>query len=289
MAVGENIKNNRVKNRLTQKDLAEKLNVSYQTVSKWENETNEPDVNTLKQMAVIFNCTIDELVSDHEIEASTPHAKDDEATILPEPAVVAEPNKILMYKCKDCGKELYSGDHIHHIKQANSTGIEETIEICDDCYKNRDAAKRVQGSVKAKAAKRKRVREHSAAVGWSIAAAAAFFIISLVVCIVFRANISVAVIVILPLVSAYIGLATIYCLLSSDWIGELFIDVASWSIKFPGVIFSFSWDGLKFLIFMKILFWILGILLGACAIALAFVLSAICSVFAYPFVLASNK
>jgi repressor LexA len=47
---------------ISQNDLAEKLNISQQTVSSYENGTREPDISTLKQLALIFNVSIDYLV-----------------------------------------------------------------------------------------------------------------------------------------------------------------------------------------------------------------------------------
>ena len=56
----------RVQSGMSQDDLAEKLHVARQTISKWEQGVNEPDIYTLKQYAAIFNVSIDEIVSDVE-------------------------------------------------------------------------------------------------------------------------------------------------------------------------------------------------------------------------------
>lgn len=52
--IGKLIKDIRKKNNLTQKELAEKLGVTYQAVSKWENGRNIPDISLLKQMSEEF-------------------------------------------------------------------------------------------------------------------------------------------------------------------------------------------------------------------------------------------
>lgn len=52
------IKEIRKKNNLTQKQLAEKLNVTYQAVSKWENGKNFPDIAILKKISEEFNIDI---------------------------------------------------------------------------------------------------------------------------------------------------------------------------------------------------------------------------------------
>ena len=46
--VGSLIKQIRLDNHLTQKDLADKYGVTYQAVSKWENGTNLPDISLIK-------------------------------------------------------------------------------------------------------------------------------------------------------------------------------------------------------------------------------------------------
>ena len=61
-AVGENIKNTRKKFGITQEELAEKINVTRQAVSNWENGKTEPDIETLTKIAQIFDISIDELV-----------------------------------------------------------------------------------------------------------------------------------------------------------------------------------------------------------------------------------
>lgn len=50
----------RKKNNLTQAQLGEKLNISYQAVSKWENDLSEPDLVTIEKLADIFNITVSE-------------------------------------------------------------------------------------------------------------------------------------------------------------------------------------------------------------------------------------
>ncbi len=59
---GNFIKEIRKKNNLTQKQLAEKYNVTYQAVSKWENGKNMPDMLLIKQMSTDFGISIEELL-----------------------------------------------------------------------------------------------------------------------------------------------------------------------------------------------------------------------------------
>ena len=58
------------KNRgLTQESLAERLNISPQAVSKWENDLTSPDLDTLAQLAEIFEISTDELLGRIKKEA----------------------------------------------------------------------------------------------------------------------------------------------------------------------------------------------------------------------------
>lgn len=62
MQLGENIYEHRVAMNKSQTALAEELEVSRQSVSKWENNTAIPDLDKLIKMSQIFNITLDELV-----------------------------------------------------------------------------------------------------------------------------------------------------------------------------------------------------------------------------------
>lgn len=61
--IGDNIKNLRVKTGLSQAELAEKLYITSQAISKWENNTSQPDINLLPDLASIFGVNIDDLFS----------------------------------------------------------------------------------------------------------------------------------------------------------------------------------------------------------------------------------
>ncbi len=60
--IGQFIKKIRQDNKLTQKELADKLGVTFQAVSKWENGKNVPDISILKEMSKMFNVDIDEIL-----------------------------------------------------------------------------------------------------------------------------------------------------------------------------------------------------------------------------------
>ena len=67
MEFGEKIQKLRNQNKWTQEQLAEKLYVSRTAVSKWESGKGYPSIDLLKDIAKLFNKTIDELLSSEQI------------------------------------------------------------------------------------------------------------------------------------------------------------------------------------------------------------------------------
>ena len=61
MELGKKIRQLRFKAGLTQEQLAEKLGVAAQSVSKWENAVAMPDITALPLLAEVFGVSIDDL------------------------------------------------------------------------------------------------------------------------------------------------------------------------------------------------------------------------------------
>lgn len=62
MSTKDVLKNVRVKNNLTQDEMAEKLSVTRQAVSRWENGDSTPNIETLKQISIAFDVSINTLL-----------------------------------------------------------------------------------------------------------------------------------------------------------------------------------------------------------------------------------
>jgi transcriptional regulator with XRE-family HTH domain len=67
MSIEENIYNLRKKNNLSQGDLALKMDVSRQSISKWETGLSVPDLKNIIKLSDIFDVTVDEIVKDKNI------------------------------------------------------------------------------------------------------------------------------------------------------------------------------------------------------------------------------
>ena len=63
MNLSDNLKKIRKENNLTQEDLAEKLGVSRQSVSKWESNQAYPEMDKVVQICKMFNLNMDDLLN----------------------------------------------------------------------------------------------------------------------------------------------------------------------------------------------------------------------------------
>ncbi|MBR6506851.1 MAG: helix-turn-helix domain-containing protein [Clostridia bacterium] len=92
LKLGTIIKKLRTERGITQEELANKIGVSYQAVSKWETNTTTPDIAILPQLALFFGVSMDALFSmdqDDYIERISKMIRD-EYSITPENFVWAE-------------------------------------------------------------------------------------------------------------------------------------------------------------------------------------------------------
>ena len=73
MSLGQNLQFLRKQKDMTQEQLAELLEVSRQSVSKWESDTTFPETDKLLQIANLFHCTLDDLM---QKDISTQYVED---------------------------------------------------------------------------------------------------------------------------------------------------------------------------------------------------------------------
>lgn len=105
MIIADKILYLRKKNNLTQEELAEKLNVSRQSISKWESATSIPDITKIMDMAHFFSVSTDYLLKD-EIEYP-----ESEGTVEPpsEHLVLIEEANSFISTTRKYGKKVAKG------------------------------------------------------------------------------------------------------------------------------------------------------------------------------------
>ncbi len=289
MKLGEKIKSLRNQKGITQKELADKLHVAFQTISKWERDENEPDVTTLKELAKIFDCTIDYLLNDNEGagDNKNPSLKEEAPTIIVQPKET--------YICDYCKKPILDNNdlviqdiEVTHASRGRGATYrkafyhKECLKIIEDEKEKQLAAERAK---KASKAKRK-------SFVWATIAGILAFVFALLVLIVpeeARATVSPAYSWIFALLFGYALFSLLYCLMSYSYIHAFFCCLADLPIKFPRLIFSLDLDGIIWFITVKLTFAVIGFILGAFAFIFATIASTVLSFFSFPFVLIYNN
>ena len=62
MEIGKKLKDARMKSGFTQENVAEKINVSRQTISNWENEKSYPDIISIISLSDLYSTSLDDLL-----------------------------------------------------------------------------------------------------------------------------------------------------------------------------------------------------------------------------------
>ncbi len=271
MTLGEKLIQLRKEHNMTQADLGEKLNMTAQAISKWERNQAEPDILTLKRIATIFNISIDELLNEEQEFVVA-----EEKEKYPEKA---KSDEVLGF-CANCGCI---------IKQDNF-GMSSPKMLCSKC---KDKLIKVAKAKKAAEEKQEQDKvghmcdKRGKAIFWGVLGAALALIILTVVGIVDEEINSAA------LYAAWFGGTIVfsYCLFSfiavmvigDSWVEEIVFWFLTRSVRWPGVIFSFDIDGFIFLIAVKVLFAILGAIIGFFMGLIGLALGCVLSPFAFPY------
>ena len=125
---GNNLNRLRKKEGYSQEELANKLHVTRQTISKWELEQTAPDLKDLKKISDVFNIYLDELISENNINEKKVKNKKTKKILL----FINRIYKILFIKNKideACNTNNFSIEkYVHTEKDFNQT-IEEAYNL----------------------------------------------------------------------------------------------------------------------------------------------------------------
>ena len=252
MTLGNILASKRKMANLTQQQVGDALNVSPQAVSKWENDLAQPDLLALKRLAELYNVPVSQLIDaadEQSAEASEP-APEPEPAPAPQPTVtyIEVPQKPVLAVCEDCNKPIYEGnDIVRRTQHHGKTAVH--VVYCSVCAKKRDRTAAINQMAEAK-------KDKKLAIGWGIA---------------FAVIVGVGLGVFTPIHFWAILLAfCTFCLtgcvfIDESFVGEMWQSMISWSFHAPGVIFDLSLDGVLWLIAVKVLFWIIGVLFAIVA------------------------
>ena len=293
MTLGQKIKKLRVEKGLTQKDLADKVFVTFQTVSKWEKDENEPDVATLKSLAKVFDCSLDYLLSEEE----NIKPKEDNVAPVVAPSAPTEVKTVVIHQkelhvCTRCHKDIPEEELVMEKFCVRPSGRGHSAEYRDDYYHKdclaqtkaeREEAKRVEIKLNASKGKKK-------SFGWAIFGGAVALVLFLLLFLIgAKEDLAIWQSILFSVLLAYATFAAVYCIVSGSYIADVFLWAAGLSIKFPGLIFTWDIEGFMWVIAMKILFIVLGFIIGVFALLFAIALSLALGAVSFPFVLIHNN
>jgi len=197
-----------------------------------------------------------------------------------------------LHVCRRCNKDIPEDELVVDHFCVRPAGRGHYAEYRDDYY-HKDCFEEVKKERAAQAARERADQAHRGKVksfGWGIAVGAIVLIIMLLLMLIGgKGSVNPGLAILYSVIASYFAFAMIYCIVSGSYIGEVFTWCAGASIRFPGLIFSWSIEGFIWVIAMKILFAILGFLFGLLALIFGILLSAALGGISFPFVLIHNN
>lgn len=277
--LGKTITEYRKKLNMTQKDLGERLNVSAQAVSKWENGQAEPDASTLKKLGEIFKISTDELLG------ITPPADETAAAAVmdmpaPAPAPTPEPKviertvvqqKIINGYCEMCNKPVGPNEYV-----VTGGGRLSQHIYCNECNK-----KRIHAARSAEYNDFLRENKRSLIFGPLIGAGA-----TALFCILFMVIVRLEPLWQTGLLAAGVFIGYTAFGIQVFWEDSVVLDIFLFffkSFRLPGVIFTLDLDGIIFLIVVKLAGAIITGLLSVLVFLFGLLFTPVASVFILPF------
>lgn len=272
--LGKRITEYRKKLNLTQKDLGEKLNVSAQAVSKWENGQAEPDASTIKKLCEIFKISTDELLG------NTPPADEVAAAVVteapaPQPQIVRETvveQKIINGYCERCKKPVGPNEYV--VERHGRGGHIQRI-YCNKCKAEMDALERRSAYSSHKSTTVK-------SIIWGTVAGVIALVLALVALLVGDPTFPKGAAIVIAIIS---GVAFFSFVMQMFWDGvvnDMFFFFLK-SFKMPGVIFTLDLDGIIFLLLVKVGGAILGVFLSVIFFLIGMLITPLGSLLILPF------
>lgn len=307
MTYGEKIAQLRKNANLTQAELGEKLGVTAQAVSKWERDMAEPDLGTFSKLASILGISVEEFLdTTHEVQSNPASASNMAAEIAPivaETVVagmreniassvreeVAEQTTAVSEAVKEVQESILGHCTVCGITvKENNKGQVKPKVLCVNCYKKQEA-ERKQAEQEAERTKRSQQAalesKRNKCLFWGIVAGLLVLGGAIIAAIKLDWSIGARVgLAFAGLWAAYAVLGVICEVFLSD---SAVANVMEWcltrSISWPGVIFSLDFGGIIFLIAVKILFAVIGFIVGVALFFVGLSISMIIATFTFPF------
>ena len=267
MTLGKKLALQRKAIGLSQEEVALKVRVTTQTLADWENNIGEPSIQNLKELAALFETSLDDLLD-------TGLGDDDDA----------------IGYCKGCGIVIND----------RNLGEKTPVVLCRRCVEVRKAQeRRAEMEERAirerqeKAARAKRMAQYTALrdrrrtirkkknTSFFVAALPTLLWIAL---LVYTLNESYNQSwLIAGSIIAYSIFSLVALLFYDGPIRDFLVYMFTASIKWPGLMYTFDWDGFLWVIMMKALFALLGFIFGCICGLLGLIIGLLIAPFVFPY------
>ena len=271
--IGEKIKKLRIQNGMTQKQLADKLFVSPQAVSRWENNEVEPSISIITKLANIFEVTTDEILG-LEVKENKPDVEKPKPIVAEKKVeIVPTAQRRTAAMCKQCKKPIYfAGEIVYKNGQP----------YCKHCANEKGKLPQVKKKSPSGESKKRRI----ASFIFGTLAALVGLLLTLLLWDSVLVPLNLCALAIIYSLSLFTFVSC--CILDNNCVGDVFFEIASWSIRMPGLIVSFDLEGCLWFLGMRALFAVIGVALTLLAVLAGLTIGCVISVFVYPFAIIAN-
>lgn len=282
MNYGQKIAELRKSNKLTQAELGEKLNITAQAVSKWENNLSEPDIDSIRRMCEIFEVSVDDFLG---VEPKKKEQINDTAKPTEEQAP-----RIINGYCEKCSKPVGPGEYKIAFLSYNPSALVDKIKTtkeqhiyCNDCHKaitiekqKRDREIAVTKALQKKADDKRRLLK---GIIWGIV----FLAIGAALGFGAYAMYPVSACLVGAIILTVGGFTAASQFCWGDFIEDVFLFFCR-SFRAPfGLIFELSLDGIIWLLTVKLCLWILCGMLSILWFFVGLVVTASVSIVTFPY------
>ncbi len=272
--IGQNIKRLRLENHMTQKELADRLFVTAQAVSRWENSEVEPSLKTLAELAKIFGVSTDEILgvaeenddlfeeksSEEQEERAEDESFEDKKHYEERPQILA--------LCEKCNNPIYNVSDIVRFRDEKTGAKAIRCKTCDQIIKKALAE---QARRRAEEEKNKKIKRAKNALTKNIILAVCFVVIG-ILCIPVQGFISV--------ISALVPLFCFFgCIIfRNTFFGRMLYEILFWHDPSD-----------MDLGMLNLLLWLFDLLILVVSALVAFSVGLLVAPFLYPFAVIRNR
>jgi transcriptional regulator with XRE-family HTH domain len=282
MNYGQKIAELRKSNKLTQTELGEKLNITAQAISKWENNLSEPDIDSIRRMCEIFEVSVDEFLG---IKPKT-----DKTETSPESKENASSPRIINGYCEKCNKPVGPGEYKVTNFTYNTSALVNKVSptkeqhiYCNACHSTIVSEKQRQDNILATAKANEKQRLAKKKLKKGLILGCIFLVVCAVIGFATYASMPSTGLLVGAIVLTIAGFTVPSQACWNGIVEDIFLFFCR-SFRAPfGLIFELSLDGILWLLTVKLCLWILCGLLSVLWFTVGLVVLSVVSVFTFPY------